>query len=963
MLFNKTAIAAKNACLDAILDRPDLLRNVIQEFAGDGVEAVYHVTKRAWEPGGGATLFQIRFGSREAFLKVKSTAVTVESKLEGEKEFIAVPSVRNEFEFLQRLQGVSENVPKLLGYSEKDGFCFLFLEKLIPWRAALDSLSPLEVLTAFRQIEATVRTLFERDMVHTDVHENNLMFRDKTPVLIDFEEARYLAQDIPFERSLDVAGENAWGNVGFMPEGYGFAGGYTCLNRLRTELSKVIVTKLPELIKQCNFDSSCSFLATLDHGRDDRIYQSINLPGIQVAGQRPLEDSRIRFLGKVCEKLFDAPVTHLDIGSNLGRFNLELSRTPMIRKSIGVEAYGKYVELSNLLAFLINSSKVEFFRAECGQDSLYELLKDEQIQLVTVYSTYHHITNKERFLADLAKLNPSYVVIEAAVQEECYGRDWKTEIIYICNKLKMGYAAVLGFSEDYQRPIVLLSHNSNVEKLIAGQTRPSAVKVRLDDAQTPPLVSVVLPTYNHLTMLPVSIGSVLAQTFTNFELIIVNDGSTDGTRDYLDRISEPRIRVIHQENKRLPGALNAGFEAARGRYFTWTSDDNYCSPGFLGSLVEALDRDPGAGFAYSAFAWIDERNRIKGVHRDQDFSYPSLLRCNPGNASFLYRRECQETVGRYDPELEGAEDWDMWLRIREHFEPVYVPQILYYYRLHDKSMTATQGDMIRRSSQLTFRKALGRHPGGLTLESLYPSISECRDGTTATLHACLDMGEKMMTSPWFNGDYAQLAIFFLTKAVELCNSPVAAGNLAAAYALLGQGREALQIARRLEVIDHPLIRNLYLAIANSNGMCAGGRLPLLVMDKSRSELFQLESKRRRTAEDATSNSARHPSPTRSLQPETNHRHTGCDPEHLRALVGEAHRQYLIGNRAAAVELLQKALAVAPENARFLTRLASLMNGLGEVSLAREAARRALSLDRNDSGALSLAHQMGLRVSS
>src|SRR6185295_3299962 len=100
------------------------------------------------------------------------------------------------------------------------------------------------------------------------------------------------------------------------------------------------------------------------------------------------------------------------------------------------------------------------------------------------------------------------------------------------------------------------------------------------------------------------------------------------------------------------------------------------------------DTNPDAGLACAAFAWIDDRDDVTGVHRDQDFSYPSLLAQSPGNAAFLYRRACQERVGEYDPALEGAEDWDMWLRIAEHVPTVYVPEILVYYRLHGRSMTA-----------------------------------------------------------------------------------------------------------------------------------------------------------------------------------------------------------------------------------------------------------------------------------
>src|SRR6185369_4620594 len=211
-------------------------------------------------------------------------------------------------------------------------------------------------------------------------------------------------------------------------------------------------TRLDPLIRSCNFDSSCPFLTTLDHGNDDRVYQSIQIPGVSIAGQRPPDDPRVATIARVGARLFDRPYTHLDVGSNVGMFNLAMARQPQVRRSIGVEAYDKYVELARALAFLAGVDNVAFHCAVAGEDSIGGRLGGEPVDLVTIYSVYHHIREKERFLADLAALGPAYVLLEMASQPECYeGRSWETAVEAIARGVGMPFAQVIGQSADYQR--------------------------------------------------------------------------------------------------------------------------------------------------------------------------------------------------------------------------------------------------------------------------------------------------------------------------------------------------------------------------------------------------------------------------------------------------------------------------------------------------------------------------------
>ncbi|MBW8002731.1 MAG: glycosyltransferase [Planctomycetes bacterium] len=374
-----------------------------------------------------------------------------------------------------------------------------------------------------------------------------------------------------------------------------------------------------------------------------------------------------------------------------------------------------------------------------------------------------------------------------------------------------------------------------------------AMGEKLQAQKANPKVSVVLPTYNHLKFLPKAIDSVLSQTYGDFELIIVNDGSTDGTAEYLDALEDPRIRVIHQENKRLPEALNTGFRGAKGEYLTWISSDNYCVPIYLEAFVAALDANPDAGFAYSAYAVIDEDGQYKDNRERFDVSLHNLFTHNAGTASFMYRRICQEKVGLYDPEVEGAEDWDMWLRIVEQFQTVYIPEVLYYYREHKESMTQKIPEEIHRAGQRVFQKALNRHNNKLDMMKLYPMISLCKDQKQARFDACFDFGINILMWKFAR---AELACQMFENALSLFpDSMETACNLAIAYARLGLQEKVVTLKQAMaEKTDDPKIQDFWhniIEACHANNPDIFTRKFLFIIDKKLVELFQLEEKNKR----------------------------------------------------------------------------------------------------------------------
>lgn len=205
---------------------------------------------------------------------------------------------------------------------------------------------------------------------------------------------------------------------------------------------------------------------------------------------------------------------------------------------------------------------------------------------------------------------------------------------------------------------------------------------------TNPKVSIVLPTYNQAQFLREAITGIVEQTFSDYELVVVDDGSTDSTPELLRELgSEVAFKHITQSNRGLARALNRGFSDTVGEYLTWTSSDNIMLASMLEVLASALDDDPALGVAYADWFFINEQGDQIGRYRTLDFDRHLLLRQNFVHCCFLFKRECLERAGGYDPAFKYYEDWEFWVRVSREFRMLRISTPLYLYRLHSSSMT------------------------------------------------------------------------------------------------------------------------------------------------------------------------------------------------------------------------------------------------------------------------------------
>lgn len=222
-----------------------------------------------------------------------------------------------------------------------------------------------------------------------------------------------------------------------------------------------------------------------------------------------------------------------------------------------------------------------------------------------------------------------------------------------------------------------------------------------------PQISVVLPTFNGARYLGEAIDSCCRQTYKDWELIIVDDASTDDTPHIVAKFvaRDVRIRLIrHEKNLKLPAALNTGFAAAQGSYLTWSSDDNLYAPKALETMLDALGHHPDIDLVYADYTTIDDAgNQLERIAAGEP---PGLVSGNVVGPCFLYRARVQSELQGYDETLFLAEDYDFWLRVSSRFGLLHLRESMYYYRYHAGSLTAQRQFEIRRAHLATLARNL-----------------------------------------------------------------------------------------------------------------------------------------------------------------------------------------------------------------------------------------------------------------
>jgi len=269
-----------------------------------------------------------------------------------------------------------------------------------------------------------------------------------------------------------------------------------------------------------------------------------------------------------------------------------------------------------------------------------------------------------------------------------------------------------------------------------------------------PTVSVVLSVRNGGSDLPQALDTILKQSFSDFELIVINNGSTDGTGAFLDQIADPRVRVYHQEDQGLAAALNRGISLARGRYIARQDHDDLADPSRLAKQVAFLDAHPEHALVGTrAEIWVGDKpsGRFHDHPTEDKILRFDLLFDNPFvHSSMMIRKSALDHVGVYstDPARQPPEDYELWSRIARHYRVANLPERLTVYREVPASMSRASAEPFLEKLVTISSENLAHATGAPAPQQVHVDIAALIHGATALIsrkarveHMCAAIAE------------------------------------------------------------------------------------------------------------------------------------------------------------------------------------------------------------------------------
>lgn len=209
-----------------------------------------------------------------------------------------------------------------------------------------------------------------------------------------------------------------------------------------------------------------------------------------------------------------------------------------------------------------------------------------------------------------------------------------------------------------------------------------------------PLVSIIIPCYNNKNVIQDAIDSALNQSYPHIEIIVVDDGSTDGSYEFVaDNIRHgQKLQVVRQDNQGPAAARNTGFNLSTGDFLVFLDADDILHTDYVDNCYRMYESNPNLNIVYCDVELFENRT---GLWKLKPFSESTILLFNSIPVFAMIRSCVFQQVGKYDTELRCSEDWELWIRLLQQFEGVYkIPKVLYYYRKRNEQNSITDYDKI-----------------------------------------------------------------------------------------------------------------------------------------------------------------------------------------------------------------------------------------------------------------------------
>lgn len=289
-----------------------------------------------------------------------------------------------------------------------------------------------------------------------------------------------------------------------------------------------------------------------------------------------------------------------------------------------------------------------------------------------------------------------------------------------------------------------------------------------------PKVSIILPAYNTERYLSESIDSVRRQSFTDFELIIINDGSTDGTQRIIDDYAarDERIISLKQKNQGLVATLNKAVKMARGMYIARIDGDDPWMDDKLSAQVDSLDKNLDVSLIGGGFEIIDENGffieTIHALTRDEDIRRAMMLRNPFGHAGVMFRKDAFDKVGGYSNSHGPTEDFELWIRLATVGRLANLPKPVYRYRIVDNGISQSNSALQMKHTNIHIASLWEDHTPRLLTRN------EIRKQANRYLHIHTRKSYAIGMKEQFLSDNAQIGIklirhgHFIKGFLQLC---------------------------------------------------------------------------------------------------------------------------------------------------------------------------------------------------